>query len=125
MSVVEETTPATVDVAGWLDGRWVRVPTTQRMHDGSTLDTWGVQVNGIWIGRAHPIGPSAAEQALARHHASLFAASKGMAGVLQEALAAFGAEFDADEDVPGADLVQWFTEWRERAKAALGKAGAP
>lgn len=125
MSAAGAATPATSDKAAWHDGRWVRVPTTQRMHDGSLMPTWGVQVNGTWIGRAHPIGPSPAEQALARHHATLFAASKGMTGVLQEALAAFGAEFDADEDVPGADLVQWFIEWRERAKAALGKAGAP
>lgn len=47
-----------------------------------------------------------------------------MAAVLQEALTAFGAEFDAGGDVPGADLVQWFAEWRVRARAALGKAGA-
>lgn len=125
MSAAEEATPAAGYESGWLDGRWVRMPTTQRMHDGSVLPTWGVQVNEIWIGHSHPIGPSPAERALARHHAALFAASRDMAVVLQEALEAFGAEFEADEDVSGADLVQWFAEWRIRARASLGKAGAP
>lgn len=123
MSAPGESAP--VNLAALLDGTWVLVPTTPTMHDGSVLRTWGVQANGVWVGRVHPIGPNPAEQALARYHAALFATSKGMAGVLQEALAAFGAEFDADEDVPGVDLVQWFTEWCERAKAALGKVGAP
>lgn len=82
------------------------VPTTQRMFDGTCLKTWGVQADGCWIGRAHPIGPTSEDQALARRHATLFAASKGMAAALQEALAAFGTEFDADEEISGADLVQ-------------------
>lgn len=118
-----ETAP--VDVAALLDGPWVVVATKQRMHDGSTLPTYGVQANGLWIGRAHLLGPDPTEQALARRHAVLFAASKAMAAVLQEALAAFASAFEANEPVPGADLVEWFAEWRIRVRAALDRAGAP
>lgn len=129
MSAAGKAKPAAMDEAGWLDGRWVRVPTTQRMHDGSVLSTWGVQVNGIWIGRAHPIGPSPAERALARHHAGLFAASRDMAVVLQEALEAWSEQFDGEPDrdlrIDPSDLLDWFAAWRLRARAALGKAGAP
>ena len=117
--------PAPVDVAGLLDGPWIVVATKQRMHDGSTLPTYGIQANGLWIGRAHPLGPDPAEQALARRHAQLFAASKGMAAVLQEALAAFAPGFDADAELCCPDVVEWFAGWRERAKAALGQVGEP
>lgn len=127
MSAREEATPepVLVDVAALLDGPWTLVPTKQAMHDGSVLRTYGVQANGLWIGRAHPLGPDPAEQALARRHAALFTASKTMAELLQEALTAFAQEFDADADVPGADLVEWFVQWRERAKVALGRVGEP
>lgn len=129
MSAAGKVTPTVVNPEMNLDGRWVRVPTTQRMHDGSTLRTWGVQVNGTWIGRAHPIGPAPAEQALARHHAALFAASRDMAMVLQEALGAWSEQFDGEPDqdlrISPSDLLDWFAAWRTRARSALGKAGAP
>ena len=53
------------------------------------------------------------------------AAATAAEAVLQEALAAFADLFEADDDVPGADLVEWFVQWRVRAKAALGRDGAP
>ena len=44
--------------------------------------------------------------------------------VLQEALRAWSAQFDGDPQqdlsVSGADLVDWFSQWRLRARAALG-----
>ena len=95
---------ATVDLAALLDGQWALVPTTQAMHDGTTLRTWGVQAGGLWIGRAHPIGPNPVEQALARRHAALFAASKGMAELLSQTLRDW-PQFDGDDEVSGADLV--------------------
>ena len=52
MSAAAESTPAPVDLAALLDSQWVLVPTIQTMHDGSELRTWGVQANGVWIGRA-------------------------------------------------------------------------
>lgn len=129
MNAPGQATPAPAsthaDPAALLDGEWVLVPATQTMHDGTVLRTYGVQAGGIWVGRAHPIGPNPVEQALARRHAALFAASKGMAAVLQEALEAFGDEFDLDMPVDAAGLVAWFAAWRVRARAALGKAGAP
>ena len=60
-----------MDLAALLDSQWVLVPTIQTMHDGSELRTWGVQANGVWIGRAHPVGPNPVEQALAHRHAAL------------------------------------------------------
>lgn len=111
-------------------GTWVRVPAQQTMHDGQVLPTWGVQVaaTGRWVGRAHPIGPSPAEQAEAGANAALFAASKTMAGVLHEAIEAWEERFDASDgeaaSVSGADLVAWFTLWRARAQRALAQAGA-
>ena len=116
---------APVDPADRFEREWVLVPAAQTMHDGTVLKTWGVQAGGIWVGRVHPIGPNPVEQALARRHAALFAASKDMAAVLQEAVTFCADLFDEDAEVDGRNLVQWFTGWRERAKAALGKAGAP
>ena len=40
--------------------------------------------------------------------------------LIDQALGYEGAAFDADADINGADLVEWFSEWRERMKAALG-----
>ena len=96
---------APVDPADRFEREWVLVPAAQTMHDGTVLKTWGVQAGGIWVGRSHPIGPDPEHRAMARRHAALFAASKDMAAVLQEALAAFRSEFEADEPVSGADLV--------------------
>lgn len=129
MNALGESTPVPAsthaDPAALLGGEWVLVPATQTMHDGTVLRTYGVQANGIWVGRVHAIGPGQEDRALARRHAALFAASKGMAAVLQEALEAFGDEFDLDMPVDAAGLVAWFAAWRVRARAALGEAGAP
>ena len=124
MSAAAESTPGPVDLAALLDGQWVLVPTTQTMHDGSELRTWGVQANGVWIGRAHPVGSNPMEQALAHRHAALFAASKRMAELLSQALCDW-PQFDADEKVSGADLVDWFAQWRLCARRVLAQAGVP
>ena len=64
------------------------------------------------------------EQALARRHAALFAASKRMAELLSQALCDWPG-FDGDEDVSGADLVDWFAQWRLRVRAALARVDVP
>lgn len=122
MSALEESRP--VDLAALLHGAWTLAATTQAMHDGTVLRTWGVQAGGVWVGRAHPIGPNPAEQALARRHAALFAASKQMAELLGQALCDWPG-FDGDEDMSGADLVDWFAQWRVRVRSALTQASVP
>lgn len=108
----------------------MRVRVRQTMHDGQVWPTWGVQVvaTGKWVGRAHPIGPSPAEQAEAGANAALFAASKAMAGVLREAMTAWEEQLEASDGeaagVSGADLLAWFAQWRVRAKGALAQADA-
>ncbi|MDQ2802768.1 MAG: hypothetical protein M3Y41_08810 [Pseudomonadota bacterium] len=101
------------------------------MHDGTVLKTWGVQVgaSGQWVGKVHPIGPTGKNQAEAHANGGLFAASKLMAELLTEATQAWSSQFDGPEDedrsVSGADLVDWFAQWRLRARTALDAAGVP
>jgi hypothetical protein len=108
-----------------ISDNWERVPTTQTMHDGTVLKTWGVKITatGQWIGKAHPVGPNIENQAEAAANAALFAASKLMAALLIEATQAWASQFDhpADHDcsISGADLMEWFAQWRMRARAAL------
>ena len=114
-------------------GEWRWVPTHMTMLDGSLVRTWGVQVGstGQWIGRVHPIGPEPALQAEAHANAGLFAASKAMSELLIEATRAWSEVFDAPDDsehnlsVSGADLMDWFAQWRLRARSALDAAGVP
>lgn len=111
-------------------GVWVRVPARQTMHDDQVLPTWGVQAaaSGRWVGRAHPIGPTPEDLAEAGANAALFAASKAMAGVLHEAMTAWEEQFDApggeEASISGAELLEWFAQWRVRAGRALAQAGA-
>ena len=113
------------------DGEWMWVPTIQTMHDGTVLRTWGVQVGatGQWVGNAHPIGPTTENQAEAHANGGLFAASKLMAVLLTEATQAWSNQFDGPEEedcsISGADLMDWFAQWRLRARAALEAAGVP
>ncbi|NPD66278.1 hypothetical protein HN018_23680 (plasmid) [Lichenicola cladoniae] len=105
--------------------------TQQIMHDGSVIATWGVQVAATsqWIGKVHPIGEGTAHCAEAHANAGLFAASKLMADVLDEATKAWIEQFNGPDDqdlsVSGADLVDWFAQWRLRARKALDAAGVP
>ena len=46
-------------------------------------------------------------------------AANSVEAVLQEAITHLADAFDGDADVDGAELVQWFTEWRTRASEAL------
>lgn len=55
----------------------------------------------------------------AEGHARLLARSPTALRLLREVLGLFAAEFEADEDVPGADLVDRFVEWRGRALTEL------
>jgi len=100
------------------------------MDDGSGMRTWGVKVaeTGQWVGRVHALGTSTASQAEAYANGGLFAASKEMADLLDEATRAWALQFDAschDCSVPGADLVEWFTAWRRKARQVLDAAGVP
>ncbi len=45
--------------------------------------------------------------------------------LLAEAIGAWASEFDNDEEVSGADLVDWFADWRLRLRAELGNHRAP
>lgn len=95
------------------------------------LPAWGVQVaeTGQWVGKVHAIGVTPENRAEAHANVGLFAASKAMAAVLKEASQAWAEQFDVAEDednsVSGADLVQWFAQWRLRARTALDAAGVP
>ena len=108
-------------------GDWSWSPTTQATHDGTLLPTWGVRVaeTGQWVGKAHAIGPSPAEQAEAHANGGLFAASRDMSELLAEATQACTEQFDDDSEISGADLLQWFSQWRVRARLALDTAGVP
>lgn len=55
----------------------------------------------------------------AESHARLVARLPTALRLLREVLGLFAAEFEADEDVPGADLVDHFAKWRGRALADL------
>lgn len=55
----------------------------------------------------------------AKGHARLLARAPTAMQLLREVLGLFAAEFEADEDVPGIDLVERFAEWRGRVLAAL------
>jgi hypothetical protein len=52
-----------------------------------------------------------------------------LAELLREAVGAWAEQFDGPQDVDlnisGSDLLEWFSEWRIRAKAALAAAAAP
>jgi len=108
-------------------GEWRWSATTQATHDGTVLPTWGVRVaeTGQWVGKAHAIGPGPAEQAETHANGGLFAASKTMSELLIEATQAWTQQFDDDSEISGADLLQWFAEWRLRARQALDAAGVP
>ena len=101
------------------------------MHDGTVLPTWGVIVPGTgkWIGRVHPLGEGPQCEAEAHANAGLFATSRTMAELLDEATKAWAEQFDGPEDqdcsVSGADLMDWFAQWRVRARQALDMAGVP
>lgn len=112
-------------------GEWHWVPTQMTMHGGEVVKTWGVQVGatGQWVGRVHPIGVEPALQAEAHANAGLFAASKAMSELLREATQAWSEQFDGPEDrdqsISGADLMDFFAQWRLRALATLDAAGVP
>ena len=112
-------------------GDWKWVSTIQTMHDGTIMPTWGVQVadTSQWIGKVHPIGEDPAHRAEAHANAGLFAASKMMAELLDEATKAWIEQSDGPEDqdcsISGADLMDWFAQWRRRARKALDAAGVP
>jgi len=44
--------------------------------------------------------------------------------MIREALDYEAVAFDRDDDVNGADLVEWFARWRERARVAINPASA-
>lgn len=101
------------------------------MHDGSVLPTWGVMVAATQqsVGRVHPLGEGPDCLAEAQANAMLFAASRTMSELLDEATRAWAEQFDGPEDqdctVSGADLMDWFTQWRLRGRQALDVAGVP
>ncbi len=102
----------------------------QPTRDGQATRTWGVRVaeTGQWVGQVHALGTGRANQAEAYANGGLFAASKEMADLLDEATRAWALQFDASClgcTVPAADLVGWFTTWRQKARQVLDAAGVP
>ena len=55
----------------------------------------------------------------ASSYAELFARCPGMQRLLDEVVAFEAEAFDEDEPVSGADLVQWFADWRGRVRTLL------
>lgn len=59
----------------------------------------------------------------AKQYAQLLGLSPVMLALLREALAAWAEQFDGPEDqdlsVSGADLVDWFSQWRLRVREQL------
>ena len=112
-------------------GQWRWVATRMTMHGGKVVSTWGVQVSatGQWVGRVHPIGSEPEHQAEAHANAGLFAASKAMSELLLDATQVWAEQFDGPDDrdlsVSGADLMEWFAQWRLLARKALDAAGVP
>jgi hypothetical protein len=51
-----------------------------------------------------------------------YAAAPDMLATLREALDAYKGAFEDEGEVSGGDLVEWFSMWRETAKAAVAKA---
>ena len=98
---------------------------------GTLVPTWGVKVAATdqWIAKAHALGPTMEQQAEAHANAGLFAGSKMMAVLLEEATKVWAQQFDGpahqDCSVSGADLMDWFTEWRQRARQTLDATGVP
>jgi hypothetical protein len=119
------------ETTGPTAGTWRRTATIQTMQDGTVLPTWGILISDTqqWVGKAHAIGQEREQQGEAHANAGLFAASKAMASVLKEATEAWATQFDGvgDENcsISGADLLDWFAQWRLLARAALNEAGVP
>ena len=65
----------------------------------------------------------------AARYAQLLGLSPVMLALLREALAAWAEQFDGPEDqdlsVSGADLVDWFAQWRLRVREQLSNQPAP
>jgi hypothetical protein len=40
--------------------------------------------------------------------------------IIDEAISYAANAFDADQDISGSDLVEWFADWRRRARAIVG-----
>ena len=63
--------------------------------------------------------------ALAHSTAAVLAVAPTMQRLLDEALNIFCEQFDEDEPVSGADLVDWFAGWRRKAGALLTQPTPP
>ncbi len=44
--------------------------------------------------------------------------------LIQEAIGYEALAFEADDEIDGGDLTEWFADWRQRAKAALSPLSA-
>ncbi len=104
--------------------------TTQHTPDAGETRTWAVQVaeTGQCVGQVSAQGTSTASQAEAYANGGLFAASKQMAGLLDEATRAFALQLDADCfgcAAPADELMEWFKAWRRKARQVLDAAGVP
>ena len=87
--------------------------------------SWTMEVKGggLGIDDRDPSGGKAEPEAPS--DAAMLANGTQMAAVLLEATQVWAELFEQDAPISGADLMEWFTAWRVRARAALGRAGAP
>ena len=66
----------------------------------------------------HVIGKRESRRIRDEHNA-LFNSHHELASKLREVVIFRADAFEADEEISGADLLEWFAEWRETAKALL------
>lgn len=117
-----------IDPSRATPGDWLARPGQMTMYGGSKLPTFQVWTREqTAVAKLHPIQGLPQDRDMVEMNAHLIAASKPMAEMLLEALRYEADQFDGDPDLPldvsGADLVDWFTDWRERVKRVLNVPG--
>ena len=83
---------ATHQIGAETPGLWRRLSTTQTMHDGTVLLTWGVQVSSTqqWVGKVHAVGPSLDEKAEILRQRRSFCRQQGDGGPVDGGHASLG-----------------------------------
>ncbi|MBB3175542.1 hypothetical protein FHR90_003398 [Endobacter medicaginis] len=117
-----------IDPSRATPGDWQVRPGRMAMCGGEKLQTLQIWTReNTAVAKLHPIQGLPEDREAVATNARLIAASKPMAEMLMEALRYEADQFDGHWDLPldvsGADLVDWFTDWRERVKRVLDVPG--
>ncbi|ACB97241.1 hypothetical protein [Beijerinckia indica] len=104
-------------------GLWFVEPGQKLMADDTLLPIdWIKSGDDLGcIGAAHFVGPGVNERQRGYANALLFSASREMALLLEEALTVYDNEFENDLEISGADLLDWFFNWRLRVKRLVNE----